>query len=232
MNGAIGIVRSRGMTVVAVQPGMASPIAASADLGIRTMTECRRGGSGAASSRWHVAIAAPPTLGAGLCCFYDGTTDGRFNYSARQDSTLTDPIGSRPWHQRPLTGSRVTGRTPKSCSYSEGDGLYHERDLRRRIRHVLADQEFTRRRNHRTMESRRQHLSTPVASVRRCIHRNRRRSARRDSVGRATAARDGTDPSREFRCLRTPPRYRRCDAAFSRSLGIGGAEFGWIQRRW
>ena len=69
------------MTVVA-QPGMASPIAVSADLGIRTMTECAVN-AGAARLDGS-AIAAPPTLGAGLCCFYDGTTDGRFNYSARQ----------------------------------------------------------------------------------------------------------------------------------------------------
>jgi serine/threonine-protein kinase len=30
-----------------------------------------------------------------VCCFTDGTTDGRFNYALRQDSTLLDPIGSR-----------------------------------------------------------------------------------------------------------------------------------------
>lgn len=32
----------------------------------------------------------------GLCCFYDGTTDGHYNYGLRQDSTLLEPIGSRP----------------------------------------------------------------------------------------------------------------------------------------
>jgi DNA-binding beta-propeller fold protein YncE len=37
--------------------------------------------------------AAVPTED--ICCFLDGTTDGRFNYALRQDSTLLDPIGSR-----------------------------------------------------------------------------------------------------------------------------------------
>jgi serine/threonine-protein kinase len=38
---------------------------------------------------------APGNIG-GVCCFGDGTTDGRFNYALRQDSTLLEPIGSRP----------------------------------------------------------------------------------------------------------------------------------------
>jgi hypothetical protein len=38
---------------------------------------------------------APDNVG-GVCCFGDGTTDGRFNYALRQDSTLLEPIGSRP----------------------------------------------------------------------------------------------------------------------------------------
>jgi serine/threonine-protein kinase len=40
----------------------------------------------------------PPVLDSapGLCCYSDGTTDGRFNYALRQDSTLLEPIGSRP----------------------------------------------------------------------------------------------------------------------------------------
>jgi hypothetical protein len=41
-------------------------------------------------------VAPPPTINTGLCCLYDGTTDGRFNYVVRQDSTLLEPAGSRP----------------------------------------------------------------------------------------------------------------------------------------
>jgi len=68
----------------------------------------------AASTRWGVRTMAshPPWVGGAwlgpdgspgraelpaedLCCFADGTTDGRFNYALRQDSTLLEPIGSR-----------------------------------------------------------------------------------------------------------------------------------------
>jgi Protein kinase domain len=41
-------------------------------------------------------VRAPDSEPSGQCCYYDGTTDGRFNYALWQDSTLLDPIGSRP----------------------------------------------------------------------------------------------------------------------------------------
>jgi hypothetical protein len=41
-------------------------------------------------------IVAPAVASSRLCCFADGTTDGEFNYAPRTDSTLLEPIGSRP----------------------------------------------------------------------------------------------------------------------------------------
>ena len=125
MNGAVGIVRSRGMTVVAYNPGIASPIAVSEDLGIRTMTGMPPWGTGGAFRLDGKAIAAPPTLGPGLCCFYDGTTDGRFNYSARQDSTLTDAIGSRPLAPAALYRFTRDWSNPEQLFLLDGDGIYH-----------------------------------------------------------------------------------------------------------
>ena len=231
MNGAVGIVRSRGMTVVAYNPGMASPIAVSADLGIRTMTGMPPWGTGAAFRLDGTAIAAPPTLGAGLCCFYDGTTDGRFNYSARQDSTLTDPIGSRPLAPAALYRFTRDWSNPEKLFLLGGDGLYHG------VTYAAASDTFWLTKNSHGAGIIEQwnrdgkHLSTPV------------RLSAAAFTGIAADPRDGTLwVARQLLATElihlenfdvSGHHLGTVDVTLPSAVpwGIGGAEFGWIQRR-
>lgn len=95
MHGGVAIIRGRTIEWHAHNPGTANVIAVSTDLGIRTMSTGPPWMQGGA---FHLdgtpepgSRATPP----GLCCFDDGTTDGRYNYASRTDSTLTGPLGSR-----------------------------------------------------------------------------------------------------------------------------------------
>lgn len=95
MNGGIGVIDGRTLRVVSQNPATALAIAASSDRGVLTMASIPPwtvGGSFDLSG----TPRPPPTSINELCCFYDGTTDGHFNYAARQDSTLLEPVGSRP----------------------------------------------------------------------------------------------------------------------------------------
>jgi hypothetical protein len=96
VNGGLAIVRGRSVTLVPYNPAAARTIAVSSDLGIRTMPALppwTMGGSFRLDGTL-VPAASIPSLH--LCCFGDGTTDGRFNYAVRLDDTLLEPIGSRP----------------------------------------------------------------------------------------------------------------------------------------
>jgi Protein kinase domain len=93
--GGLGILRGRTLSVVPNNPGTATVLAVSADLGVRTSVGIPPWIPGAAFALDGTPLPPPTTAGHGVCCFYDGTTDGRFNYAARADSTLLAPIGSR-----------------------------------------------------------------------------------------------------------------------------------------
>ena len=95
LNGGIGILRGRRLELIPYNPAPAAPIAVSWDLGVRTMAGVPPWTTGASFRLNGTPVYAPPVANAGLCCFYDGTTDGLFNYAARADSTLLDAIGSR-----------------------------------------------------------------------------------------------------------------------------------------
>ncbi len=95
MNGAVGIVHGGRVTIVPFNPATASTMAVSEELGIRTTAATppwTTGGAFALDGRPLAAPSKPNTM----CCWMDGTTDGEFNYAIRQDSTLLEPIGSRP----------------------------------------------------------------------------------------------------------------------------------------
>jgi hypothetical protein len=96
VSGGLGIVRGRSLDVIPYNPATASVIAVSSDLGVRTMPGIPPWTPGGNFGLDGVPLAWSPTIGEGLCCFSDGTTDGQFNYAARTDSTLLEPIGSRP----------------------------------------------------------------------------------------------------------------------------------------
>ena len=93
-----GLVRVEGSTlsVTAHNPATALVIAAATDVGIRTRAGMPPWVHGAAFRLDGTPIAALDVVNDGVCCFSDGTTDGDYNYSVRQDSTLLEPIGSRP----------------------------------------------------------------------------------------------------------------------------------------
>jgi hypothetical protein len=68
----------------------------SSDLGVLTVPGIPPWVGGARFTLDGTAVGAVRSSTTGICCFSDGTTDGRFNYAVRQDSTLLEPIGSRP----------------------------------------------------------------------------------------------------------------------------------------
>jgi tRNA A-37 threonylcarbamoyl transferase component Bud32 len=96
VDGAVAIVRGHTIRLVAHNPTAATAIAVSTDLGIRTMAGARPWTAGAAYRLDGTELTAPPHSGPQICCFGDGTTDGEFNYSVRQDSWMLEPWGSRP----------------------------------------------------------------------------------------------------------------------------------------
>jgi hypothetical protein len=95
MNGGLAIVRGRSLTVAPYNPTTAAAIAVSSDLGVRTMASMPPWIIGGSFRLDGTPMPAPPVVNKELCCFGDGTTDGQFNYAARTDSTLLEPIGSR-----------------------------------------------------------------------------------------------------------------------------------------
>ena len=102
IGGGLVIVNGRENTVVPGNPAMALVIAVSSDLGVRTLAGTPPWTGGAAFTLDGRQVHGPRAATEGVCCFYDGTTDGRFNYSVRQDSTLLGPIGSRSLAPRAL----------------------------------------------------------------------------------------------------------------------------------
>jgi hypothetical protein len=96
ISGGLAILRGSRLELVAHNPATAQSFAVSSDLGVRTMPSMPPWTDGAAYRLDGTPIAAPPLDADRLCCFMEGTTDGQFNYAVRTDSTLLDPIGSRP----------------------------------------------------------------------------------------------------------------------------------------
>jgi serine/threonine-protein kinase len=95
MNGSLGVLRRGRLELMPFNPAVALTIAASEDLGVRTMTSIPPWTTGGAFRLDGTPVPPPASFTAGLCCFGDGTTDGQFNYAVRQDSTGLAPIGSR-----------------------------------------------------------------------------------------------------------------------------------------
>jgi hypothetical protein len=102
VGGGLLILDGAGTRVVAGNPAMAVGIAVSTDLGVRTLAGLPPWTGGAAFGLDGTPVAGPRASADGICCFYDGATDGEFNYAVRQDSTLLEPIGSRPLAPREL----------------------------------------------------------------------------------------------------------------------------------
>ena len=123
-NGGMIVVRGTRAAIVAGNPTTASPIAASADLGVLTMVGMAPWTAGARYRLDGTPVAPPPTINAGLCCLYDGTTDGRFNYVVRQDSTLLEPADSRPLAPPALYRFERDWSDPRLQFLVAPDGMY------------------------------------------------------------------------------------------------------------
>ena len=95
MNAGMGVVRGGNLSVHP-NPTTASRIAVSSDLAVLTMPGIPPWTTGGHFQLDGTPAASMPIVNEDLCCFTDGATDGEFNYSARQDSTLLEPAGSRP----------------------------------------------------------------------------------------------------------------------------------------
>jgi hypothetical protein len=124
ISGGLAIVRRGQLTLVSHNPTTATAIAASSDLGIRTMAGTAPWTAGGSFRLDGSALPPSPTVNHGLCCFYDGTTDGLFNYAARQDSTLLEPIGSRQLAQPALYRFNRDWSNPQLLFRLEPDGVY------------------------------------------------------------------------------------------------------------
>jgi hypothetical protein len=96
LGGGLGVLRGRSFEIIPHNPGTALPIAVSSDLGVRTVAGLPPWTRGGRFRLDGTPIPESPVINGGLCCFYDGTTDGQFNYAPRADSTLLEPVGSRP----------------------------------------------------------------------------------------------------------------------------------------
>lgn len=95
LSGALGILRGRELTVRA-NPTSAVPIVVASDLGVRTAAGLPPWTTGGNFRLDGTPLPSLKVVNEDFCCFHDGATDGRFNYSVRQDSTQLEPPGSRP----------------------------------------------------------------------------------------------------------------------------------------
>jgi serine/threonine-protein kinase len=131
-NGGVGILRDDRIAFFAGNPATASLLAVSPDQGVVTMSGMPPWGQTARFRLDGTRVAALPAVGAEVCCFADGTTDGTFNYAVRADSTLLEPIGSRPlappalyrfdrdWSNPELRFPLNPEGTYRAVAYSEG----------------------------------------------------------------------------------------------------------------
>lgn len=124
MSGGIGVVRGSAFDLMPYNPAIASVIAVSSNLGVRTMAGIPPWMGGGHFRLDGVAVADPPAANEGLCCFSDGTTDGLFNYAARADSTLLEPIGSRSLAPPALYRFARDWSRPHLQFLLEPDGVY------------------------------------------------------------------------------------------------------------
>jgi hypothetical protein len=124
LSGGITIVDGLTVRTVPGNTAMGFAISVSPDLGVRTMGGWPPWTGGAAFTLGGKPVAGPRAASEGVCCFYDGTTDGRYNYSVRQDSTQLEPIGSRPLAPRELYRFDREWANPQALFRLTQAGLY------------------------------------------------------------------------------------------------------------
>lgn len=124
VNGGIGILRGDTLRLVAHNPTTAIVLAASSDMGVLTMAGVPPWTSGGRFLLDGTPLTAPVPPTRGMCCFYDGTTDGEFNYAVREDSTLLEPHGSRPLAPDALYRFARDWSNPQQAFLLGNDGQY------------------------------------------------------------------------------------------------------------
>lgn len=123
--GAFGIVQGGWFQPVPHNPATATTIAVTTAYGVRTMAGMPPWVPRGAFRLDGTPVAPPTPQPPYLCCFYDGTTDGRFNYAARSDNTLLSPIGSRPLEPSALYRFTLDWTGPEPVFPLAEGGTYH-----------------------------------------------------------------------------------------------------------
>jgi hypothetical protein len=124
LNAAIGVVRGLDLSVQA-NATSAAAIAVSSDLGVLTVAGRPPWTTGGRFQLDGTPVASLPTVNQDLCCFMDGTTDGEFNYAPRWDSTLLEPVGSRPLAPPGLYRFDRDWSNPQLLFPLHAEGNYH-----------------------------------------------------------------------------------------------------------
>jgi hypothetical protein len=124
ITGAVGILQGTALKLVPFNPASANVFAVSSDLGIVTMAGFPPWIPGASFRLDGTSVSNSPPVVADVCCFVDGTTDGEFNYAPRADSTLLEPIGSRPLAPPSLYRFRRDWSQPEMQFPLSPDGTY------------------------------------------------------------------------------------------------------------
>jgi serine/threonine protein kinase len=121
--GGVAVLRGHDLGLLSTNPGSAFTMAVSSDLGIRTKASLPPWTTGGAFRLDGTPVGTIPAA-QDICCWTDGTTDGRFNYAIRQDSTLLEPIGSRPLARSAVYRFDRAWSNPVSLFPLEPSGTY------------------------------------------------------------------------------------------------------------
>lgn len=124
LGGGLGILRGRELSL-RQNSASAFPIVVALDVGVRTVAGLPPWTTGGSFRLDGTPLASAVVVNEDFCCFHDGATDGRFNYSVRQDSTLLEPPGSRSLAPPGLYRFERDWSNPELLFALPPDGIYY-----------------------------------------------------------------------------------------------------------
>jgi serine/threonine protein kinase len=229
VNGGLAIVRGRSVSISPYNPTTATAIAVSSDLGVHTMATMPPWTIGGSFRLDGTPVSAPPVVNKDLCCFGDGTTDGQFNYAARTDSTLLEPIGSRALAPSGLYRFGRDWSNPQLHFELVPDGVYVG------VGYSAASNTFWLTRNTdrgaliEQWSRSGQHLSTPV-NVPAAVFRGLAVDPADDTLWVVRSVGTGVVRLENFNASGQHLGAIEFQQA-TEVAGFGGAEFAWVNRR-